>query len=240
MYLWSDDTLRWMMTATRHTPLYSGIASLLEDIISSESIVCDAGCGTGGLSLALAPKVRKIVAVDSERRAIDILKDEVRDAHIDNIAPICADIFGDKLAESFDTMIFCRFGRLPEILPTAYRYGCEKIVIIKQKNRKHRFDFQQTANERNSSDALLQQLDEAAIPYESRTGVFESGQPFTSLADARAFFKAYDKSGGQKELSDAQLMERIMPTGKEEFPYHLPAQAEIRAVICDLQPVTDS
>ncbi len=239
MYMWTDDTLQWMMAATRHTPLYSGIASLFEDIILPESIVCDAGCGTGGLSFALAPKVRQVVAVDSDERAIKLLRKETRAKRIGNLTPICADIFTDKVAEYFDIMVFCRFGKLEEILPTAYRYDSKKIVIIKQRNKRHRFDFQQVENERCSCDMLLQQLAEARIPYELRSGTFESGQPFTSLDDARAFFKAYANNGGLMEFTDAQLLERVITMENPVFPYHLPAQAELCAVICELQPARE-
>lgn len=239
MYMWTDDTLQWMMAATRHTPLYSGIVSLFEDIILLESIICDAGCGTGGLSLALAPKVRQVVAVDSDERAIKLLRKEAQAKRIGNLTPICADIFTDKIAEYFDTMIFCRFGKLEEILPTAYRYGSKRIVIIKQRNQRHRFDFQQVEHERHSCDTLLQRLAEARISYELRSGTFESGQPFTSLNDARAFFRTYAKNGGSMELTDAQLQERIIATGDPVFPYHLPAQAELCAVICELQPARE-
>ncbi len=239
MYMWTDDTLRWMMAATRRTPLYSGIVGLLEGIISSDSIVCDAGCGTGGLSLALAPKVREVIAVDSDRKAVELLTAETRMNGIDNLTPVCADIFTDRIASRFDTMVFCRFGGLGEILPTAYLYDSEKIVIIKQKNRRHRFDFQRTENERRSYDMLIKQLAEARLPYRLRCGTFESGQPFTSMDDARAFFRAYDKTDGLGELTDAQLRKRLVVTEEPDFPYYLPAQAEMCAVICELRPARE-
>ncbi len=239
MYMWTDDTLRWMMAATRRTPLYSGIVGLLDGIISSDSIVCDAGCGTGGLSLALAPKVREVIAVDSDKRAVELLTAETRRNGIENLTPVCADIFTDRIASRFDTMVFCRFGGLGEILPTAYRYDSEKLVIIKQKNRRHRFDFQQTENERRSCDMLLKQLGEARIPYQLRCGTFESGQPFTSMDDARAFFRTYEKTDALSELTDAQLQKRLIETRDADFPYYLPAQAEMCAVICELRPARE-
>lgn len=236
MYTWTNEKLRWMMNATRYTTLYSDIAMLIEDIISPNTELCDAGCGTGGLSIALSPKVQHITAVDADPRVIEQLQSSIRKLAIDNVTPLCADIFSETpiTVQPFDTMVFCRFGHLPEILSTADRSHCGQVIIIKQKNHRHRFDFQQSQNERNSYNELLQQLDSAGIPYQERIGIVESGQPFTSLEDARAFFAAYDKSGIQQDLSDKQLMERIIPTENQDFPYLLPAQAELGVLTCSL------
>lgn len=236
MYRWTEEKLRWMMAANRRIPLYQDIISQFNDIIGQDAVVCDAGCGPGGLSLALARYVKEVVAADTDARAIELLERERQRLGLLNITPICADIFSDKIAERFDVMVFCRFGQIKDILPTAYRYDCSHLVVVKQNNRRHRFDFSQMENGRNSFASLLDQISTLDIPFIVREGSFESGQPFTSLDDARRFFAAYDKSGTGGNLSDEALLERLFLVDDAAYPYFLPAKEELGIVICELRP----
>ena len=77
--------------------------------LSPQDHVCDAGCGLGFLSLALAPHVRHVTAADCDAQALSVLKEELAARHIENVTPLCTDIFTDRPAEPYDAMVFCFF-----------------------------------------------------------------------------------------------------------------------------------
>ncbi|TFF89859.1 MAG: methyltransferase domain-containing protein [Promethearchaeota archaeon] len=60
----------------------------------SNKIIFDLGAGTGRLSIACALlNAKRVVSVDIDMRALDILKENIHDLEIDlNIAPLCADV----------------------------------------------------------------------------------------------------------------------------------------------------
>ena len=62
------------------------IAPLVSNL--AESRVLDFGCGTGLLTEKLAPLCGHIVAVDTSRRMIEILRRKVEDGDIGNITPL--------------------------------------------------------------------------------------------------------------------------------------------------------
>jgi SAM-dependent methyltransferase len=49
------------------------------------NVVVDLGTGTGAISLAIAPKVKKIIAVDISKKMLEVAKKKAKDAGIDNI-----------------------------------------------------------------------------------------------------------------------------------------------------------
>ena len=105
-----------------------GTVAELLPYLSPQDRVCDAGCGLGFLSLALAPHVRHVTAADCDAQALSVLKEELAARHIENVTPLCTDIFTDRPAEPYDAMVFCFFGSMDEILSVA-RSRCRGTVI---------------------------------------------------------------------------------------------------------------
>ncbi len=65
--------------------------------------VLDYGCGTGLLALALVPRVRRVVAVDSSPGMLGVLGQKARAARLSNVEPLLADFSKDPLpAGPFD------------------------------------------------------------------------------------------------------------------------------------------
>ncbi len=88
---WDEEPRRLQLAADifaaieRHVPLRPDASAL------------DYGCGTGLLSLALAPRVRRVVAVDSSPGMLDVLSQKTRAAHLANVEPLHADFSKDPL-----------------------------------------------------------------------------------------------------------------------------------------------
>lgn len=119
MFRWTDDMIRYMADAGRQTDFHRRLTAELLPYLSPQDRVCDAGCGLGFLSLALAPHVRHVTAADCDAQALSVLKEELAARHIKNVTPLCTDIFTDRPAEPYDAMVFCFFGSMDEILSVA-------------------------------------------------------------------------------------------------------------------------
>ena len=88
---WDEDPARLQLAAgifsalERQIPLQPGFTAL------------DYGCGTGLLTLALAPRVRHLASIDSSKGMLDVLAQKIQAASIRNVDPLLADFSKDPL-----------------------------------------------------------------------------------------------------------------------------------------------
>ena len=87
------------------------IAQIVPDI-PQNAHVCDAGCGLGYTSLALARHCARVTAVDTSGVALNVLRETIAAGKIRNIEVIEGDLFSMRLGLIYDVMLFCFFGRL--------------------------------------------------------------------------------------------------------------------------------
>ena len=64
------------------------------------------GCGTGLVSLALAPKLKTLAALDTSQGMLDVLQEKIDEQQLTNMRCLNADIFEDSDKEQYD-LIFC-------------------------------------------------------------------------------------------------------------------------------------
>ena len=68
---WDSEKIRYMRAAAERSDYYRQIASVIVPHLKKDAHVCDAGCGLGYLSAALAPQVAQVTAVLTVRTALE-------------------------------------------------------------------------------------------------------------------------------------------------------------------------
>ena len=82
MFQWNEEKLRFMEDAAAWGDFHARLAATLAPYLPGDGHICDAGCGTGHLSLALSPYVRQVTAVDVSGEALALLAENCRKRHI--------------------------------------------------------------------------------------------------------------------------------------------------------------
>ena len=191
MYQWTKDSIRFRIDAAEITKFDDTIIAQIVPDIPQNAHVCDAGCGLGYTSLALARHCARVTAVDTSREALAILRDNIAVTKITNIDVVEGDLFTMRPTQPYDAMVFCFFGRVEETLRAAKAQCRGTVYLIKKNWLNHRFTPGALPLGRFTFQQTLQELDLLGVPYRARTVPIEMGQPFRSLEDAVRFFELY-------------------------------------------------
>jgi len=71
--------------------------------VSKTMTAMEFGCGTGLISMALAPEVKHVLAVDMSENMLAVLEKKIADNRVDNITPCQLDLTGGEVpGERFD------------------------------------------------------------------------------------------------------------------------------------------
>lgn len=225
MFTWNEDMVRFMRDAGAYNrDYYARLAAWMAPYLSPEDHTCDAGCGLGFLSLELINYVNHITAVDSSELALNVLRENASDQQ--NITTICGNINHFTPRQKYDDMVFSFFGKMEEISQIA-KAQCRGTVFVFKKNYvNHRFTAGEYPVGDDSFENAVKWLTERGIPYESDTLLLEMGQPLRSREEARRFFALYHR-GDVSDITDDFLHERLVETGREDFPLYLPQRREV-------------
>lgn len=241
MFRWTDDMIRFMADAAGCTDFHQRLAAELLPWLHPEDAVCDAGCGLGHLSLALSPYVRTVTAVEREQRALAVLERELAARHIENVTPLCADVFTHRPDRPYDAMVFCFFGSMDEILSAAKTQCRGRVIAVKRDQTAHRFTVtRQPLGGSHGLEAACRRLEELGIPYELKRTAFRFDQPFRSLEDARRFFEMYRRRDDASLITDELLRQRLEATGDGEFPWRLPSARPAGIITFDALKIRDT
>lgn len=222
MFLWNEEKVRFMEDAAAWSDYYPRLAALLAGTLGGVRHICDAGCGTGHLALALSAYVPEVTAVDISPQALALLADNCRQQGVENVTIRQGDIHRLAPAEPYDAMVFSFFGRMEDILPLA-RVQCRgSVVAIMRRDTHHRFSAGQPPVHSGGYYRGMETLRRCGIPFQGQELVLPMGQPFRSLDDARRFFELYRRPEDDTILTDESLLARLVSTGREDFPLYLP------------------
>lgn len=222
MFHWEQDGIRFMKDASEHASYNQELAALIAPYFTKESHICDAGCGLGYLSLALAPCVGKVTSVDADAGALAVLQENCREKKIDNIEVLCGDAMRMAPEQPYDGMVFCFFANMDEMLEIVKEQCRGTVIAIKKNYSSHRFSVGTHAFQHDSFDRATARLTELGIPFEAKTLELEFGQPFRSFKDVRLFYEIYSKDEEKNVITDEFLKDKIRETGDDEFPYYMP------------------
>ena len=237
MYRWTTDSIRFRIDAAEQVRYDDAIVAQIVPQLSTDAHICDAGCGIGYTSLALARHCARVTAIDTSKEALSILRTNCFKDNITNIDVIEGDLFSMHPAQAYDAMLFCFFGHLEETLRVAKEQCSGTLFMVKKNWQRHRFTPGEVPLERFTFQRTLQELDALEIPYRAETVLLEMGQPFRSLQDAALFFETYRHEGDDTALSQERLKSLLLSKDSSAFPYFLPAKQTlgfIKVVVSDI------
>lgn len=215
---WTAESARLMWAASEYGTYHHSLVETMRPWLNPDMRFCDAGCGIGALSLAIAPYVREVTAADISPVALEGL----RDRRFSNIRIQCGNILELPPEEPYDAIAFCLFGSIDEILKIA-KQQCRGPVFAFMKNySRHRFSvnaFQKFAPQYITARQKLQEL---GIPCDTQELTLEMGQPLKDLAEARTFFELYSQDEDKSVITDDYLRSRVLETGRSDYPLYIP------------------
>lgn len=227
MFQWNEEMVRFMRAASEYGDYHRLLARWLLPDLHPEDHICDAGCGLGYLSLALSPYVRRVTAADQSPEALAVLGENCAARGIENICIQPGDIFSAAPDTPYDAMVFSFFGRMEEIAAIARRQCRGTVFAFKKNYTAHRFSAQNHPVGDDSFPAGKAWLTAHGVPFTQGELELEMGQPLRSMAEARRFFSLYSRDEKPDALADDFLRERLVQTGREDFPLYLPHKRSI-------------
>ena len=216
--IWTRESAALLARAYRCGGAADMLAEKIMPALAAGAHVCDAGCGVGALSLALAKRGVRVTALDISETALAQLRMEKESAGID---VRCEDAQTHLPDRPYDAMVFSFFGSMEECLAMARRCCTGDVFYISRAYDKHRFsvgDHPVTYRGYRQACALL---DEMGVPYTCAEFALDMGQPFESLEEARRFFELYSRDDPAL-ITDGFLMSRLVWVQDAQYPLYLP------------------
>ena len=222
MQAWTPEGMAFLQDAMACCGYYPALARRIAPYLPKQAHVCDAGCGLGGLSVALLPYCRHVTAVDRAAAPLENLRQ--RAGHDPRLTVRQGDIRCLPPETPYDAMVFCFFGSMDEILSAAKAQCRGRVIVVKRDQTAHRFTVtRQPLGGSHGLEAACRRLEELGIPYELKRTAFRFDQPFRSLEDARRFFALYRRQDDASLITEELLRERLEATGDATFPWRLPS-----------------
>ena len=240
MQLWYEDMIRFMRDASEYGTYNQKLAEVLAPALTKNMHICDAGCGLGYLSLALSPYVGRITSVDKNQDALAVLEENCRITGISSIRPVEGQIQEVPPEQKYDAMVFCFFGKIPEILSVARQQCRGAVFIITRTHTRHRFSVGDHATGTRGYWGAREMLTELGIPYNETIMEVEFGQPFRSFADVRLFFEMYSKDEDKETITDDFLRHKVIKTNDTVFPYYMPHLRKLAILELDAADIPSS
>mgnify|MGYP004559101753 FL=1 len=222
MFQWNAEKVRFMEDAAAWGDFHARLAAELAPYLPRNGHVCDAGCGTGHLALALAPYVKRVTAVDISDQALALLAENSRKRGIANIDIRCGDIARLPPEQPYDAMVFCFFGHIEEILTISAAQCRGTVLAVMRNDGCHRFSAARGAVRHGGYPRGAAELTARGIPFHAVERELPMGQPFRTIDDARRFFALYQPPDDTTPVTDDFLRQRLTATGREDFPLYLP------------------
>lgn len=236
---WQEDMIRFMTDASEYGNYYQQLTQTMLPWLTSDMHICDAGSGLGYLSLALAPYVRQVTAVERHPDAAAVLTGNCRKRGISNVISRCGSIDEVLPNEEYDAMVFCFFGGIRHTLELAKQQCRGDVFVFTRNYKNHRFSSGSLPTGWDGYPEFRTLLETLKIPFRQQILVPEFGQPFRSLRDARLFFELYSKDKDPSLLTEEFLNAKLVQTGRSDFPLYAPHQRQIAFLHFSVNDIPD-
>ena len=237
---WEKDMVVFMRHASEYSDYYQQLTKKILPWLSPDAHICDAGSGLGYLSLALAPYVRQVTAVERNPDATAVLTENCRTSGIANVNACCGSIAEVNPDKPYTAMVFCFFGKKKEVLQLAKRQCNGDVFVITRNYDNHRFSAGKHRSGYEGYPQFADYLAELGIPAHQVTFSLEFGQPFRNLMEAHRFFQIYSKDKNKEVLTDPFIRSQLTETGREDFPFYLPHQKHLGFFHFSVKDIPDS
>ncbi|MBO5461481.1 MAG: class I SAM-dependent methyltransferase [Ruminococcus sp.] len=222
MYRWNPEMIYFMNQASKDTEYYKELAEHIAKYLTKDSVVCDVGCGVGGLAIELSRFCRKVYAVDISKDIIDSVKERLEEERIMNVEAICTDVFGWKPEEKVDAAVYCMFGTVEEINRIGKHLEVSQQFIVRRLVREHQFKIKEGKQHRNSAPEMMEELRESDYQFEYEEMTLSLNQPFKNFDEAVRFFELYNRT--KEKITEEEIEARLIRQENEEYPYLLPSK----------------
>ena len=132
MFFWSPETIRFRVDAANYNQFEPQLARRLLPYFAANDHICDAGCGLGHLSLALAKAGYRVTAVDTSESALQVLRQNTAAQGLSTLTALQGDVFSLQPPQLYDGMVFCFFGKTGETLRAVKSQCRGKAVLFKK------------------------------------------------------------------------------------------------------------
>lgn len=224
MHRWDPQMIRWMCEAMDYGSYNRDLAACIQPYLGKDDHVCEAGCGLGFLSLELAGHVRKISAFDRNADALAVLRERIQEHGLRNIETQCSTLEAFQTAETPDAMLFCLFGMLDEMIASAERLRCGKVITVHRRQsdelwRSKVRDFCGIGDLRGWQIVDRNSMD---IPL---------NQPFRDLNDARQFMDMYVPEEAERCLTDDAFESVLRMIDHPVYRFELPVTRRLEMLV---------
>lgn len=234
---WNKQMIAYMDDASSYGNYFASLSSALSQYIQKDMTVCDAGCGIGQLSFALADSVKKVTGIDISQSAVSFCEEKKRVSGAANVSFDCKDLLNMSETMFFDVMVFNYFGRMEQIMEIGRRHCRKTLIIIKKNYTEHRFSIGRNPIEIREVFGAEEYLKRENIAHTEKLFSHEFGQPFRSVEDALEFFNIYSRDPDKSVVNIENVQSRLVKTTNPVFPYYLPHVRNSRIYIIDMKEV---
>lgn len=221
---WTNETIAYSRDAERVGGAYRALAEKIAARLPQNARVCDACCGAGELSLALAARGMAVTAVDASAFAVESLQKRAGNA----LTALCGEIEALASKEKYDAMVFCAFPYAQRALAIAKAQCAGKVFLVTHDLSDGRFSPGEAWAGRCSAARVETLLRSRGIRFESERFALDFTQPFRSIFAAERFFSIYAR--GQEIFRPHEIRERLVRC-EGEFPYCLRQQRKLRLFV---------